>query len=263
MASSTHRFTEGPLAPYRELKERSARRESFHFAICEGNHLVDLALQEAAKGGLQVRSVLVSAARRGDWQDRIPAGTEFLVLAEADLHALLGYSFHRGVLACVDPPAERPEGDLAACERLLVLPRLDQETNLGLLLRSGAALGMDGVLVGPGVSIWARRTIRTSMGGVFRIPVWQRPDPAPLLAAWRAVGGETVAAAVGLGCDDARHWRPESRTALVLGAEDHGLDAAWLARADRCVRIPMRREMDSLNVAAAGAILMERLCGGS
>lgn len=249
------------LQPYRALKARSARRESFTLAICEGAYLVETVLEEALAGRLRIRSILVAESRQEVWAERIPAGTDLLVLPDADLHGLLGFSFHRGVLACVEPPAERPRSEFAECDRLLVLPRIDQEENLGLLLRSAAALGMDGVLLGGGVSLWARRTLRTSMGGVFRIPVWQRNEPAPLLEEWLAGGGETVAAALGPGCEDARRWRPAARTALLLGSEDRGLDSAWLARAQRRVALPMARGMDSLNVAAAGAILMERLCG--
>lgn len=251
------------LDPYRDLKARSARREPFPLAICEGSYLVESALEDAAAGRLRIRSLLVSESRQRDWAGRIPAGTELLILPDEALHSLLGFAFHRGVLACAEPPAERPLPDLLACKRLLVLPRIDQEENLGLLLRSAAALGMDGVLLGWGASLWARRTLRTSMGGAFRIPIWQREDPAPLLEAWQSTGGETVAAALGPDCEDSRRWSPAVRTALMLGPEDRGLEEAWLARAQRRLSIPMSRGMDSLNVAAAGAILMDRLCGGA
>lgn len=261
MADSKVPPTEEKLAPYRDLKTRSARRESYTLAICEGAYLVETALQEAMAGRVRLHSILVSESRRLDWAGRVPPGTDFLSLADSDLQALLGFAFHRGVLACVEPPAERPIAELVACQRLLVLPRIDQEENLGLLLRSAAALGMDGVLLGGGVSLWSRRTLRTSMGGAFRIPVWQREDPAELLHTWQSAGGETVAAALGAGCEDARHWKPHPRTALMLGPEDRGLEDAWLARAQRRVSIPMARGMDSLNVAASGAILMERMCG--
>ena len=254
---------EEELTPYRNLKARSARREPYSLAICEGAYLVELALQEARTGRLRLRSVLVSESRRPDWMERVPPGTDLLTLPDQDLQALVGFAFHRGVLACVEPPVEKPISDLVACQRLLVLPRIDQEENLGLLLRSAAALGMDGVLLGGGVSLWSRRTLRTSMGGAFRIPVWQREDPFELWHTWQFSGGETVAAALGAGCEDARHWRPHPRTALMLGPEDRGLEDVWLARAQRRVSIPMARGMDSLNVAASGAILMERICGPS
>jgi tRNA G18 (ribose-2'-O)-methylase SpoU len=263
MDTSSLRPGDGRLDPYRDLKARSARREDFSLAICEGAYLVASALEEAAAGRLRVRSLLVAEPRRQEWAGQLPPGADLLVLPEAELQSLLGFGFHRGVLACVEPPVEKPVAELLACNRLLVLPRIDQEENLGLLLRTAAALGMEGVLLGRGASLWARRTLRTSMGGAFRIPVWQREDPSALLQAWQSVGGETVAAALGPGCEDSRRWRPAARTALMLGPEDRGLEVAWLARAQRRLRIPMAGGMDSLNVAAAGAILMDRLCGGA
>ena len=123
---------------------------------------------------------------------------------------------------------------------------------------------MEAVLTGHGPSPFDRRSVRVSMGAAWRIPVLQEPDLGPLLEAWRAwAPGEAVAAAPdarrpgdrGLAAD-----RPH-RTALVLGPEDKGLDAAWLDRCDRHVVIPMAHGMDSLNVAAAGAIFMHWLAG--
>jgi tRNA G18 (ribose-2'-O)-methylase SpoU len=88
-------------------------------------------------------------------------------------------------------------------------------------------------------------------------------DPWARLLDWRAAepGSEVVAAALTETAEDARLWRPAARCALVMGPEDTGLDAEHLARCDRAVAIPMASGMDSLNVAAAGAILMFRMTG--
>jgi tRNA G18 (ribose-2'-O)-methylase SpoU len=154
--------------------------------------------------------------------------------------------------------------ELFKVRRLLVLPRLYDSENLGLLLRSAAALGLDGVLAGPGPGQWTRRTVRVSMGAVWRIPVWRSEDPWGLLADWRAAKpeSEVIAAALTQGAVDARDWRPLHRCALVMGPEDTGLDSGQMALCDRTVAIPMSSGMDSLNVAAAGAILMFRMMEG-
>ena len=72
----------------------------------------------------------------------------------------------------------------------------------------------------------------------------------------------TVMVDAPLRAEDARTWRPAARCALVMGPEDKGLDADQLAHCDRAVAIPMASGMDSLNVAAAGAILMFRMIEG-
>lgn len=252
-----------PWEPYRDLRFAGSRRHPEHGEcfIAEGRILVEDLLRAAGAGQVQVVSVAATTRAARGVQERMPPGAELLVAPEAELQDLAGFAFHRGLMACVRVPAPPPMEDLPRVERLLVLPRLFDNENLGLLLRSAAALGLNGVLAGPGPGLWNRRTVRVSMGAVWRIPVWRLEDPWAPLATWRAANprGEVVAAALTENAQDVRTWRPKTRCALVMGSEDTGLDAAQLAQCDRAVAIPMASGMDSLNVAAAGAILMFRM----
>ena len=252
-----------PWEPYRDLRF-AGTREHPEFGTCfiaEGRILVEDLLEAGRSGRVKVISVAATTAAAGAIRDRLPVGTELLTADPAVLSELAGFPFHRGLMACAQVPAPPPESILPETRRLLVLPRLYDTENLGLLLRSAAALGLDGVLAGPGAGQWTRRTVRVSMGAVWRIPVWRTESPWDLLAAWKAAdpASEIVAAALTPAAEDAYSWCPAPRTALVLGPEDTGLDEAALARCDRAVAIPMASGMDSLNVAAAGAILMFRL----
>ncbi len=253
------------FAPYAQLHgaKTLTHPEAGPCFVCEGRFLVEEALKDADR--LQILSVLASDRAASGFAERLPTDVPLLSLPDAELEALVGFPFHRGVLACVAIPTEPSLETLHAARHLLVLPRLDNVDNLGNLLRTGAALGIDGVLAGSGPSPFDRRSVRVSMGAAWRIPVWQRSDEtelAALLAGWQSTAvGEVAAAALR---DDAvalADWRPTAASALVLGPEGPGLDAAWLDRCDRVVRIPMARGMDSLNVAAAGAILMARQLG--
>lgn len=250
--------------PYRHLHgaKGSLHPEIGPCFVCEGRFLVESALAAGLAGKLRVLSVLASPEVAEGLADRVPEGTRILSLEEEELQTLVGFPFHRGLLCAVATPPEPPEAHLLATKRLVVLPHVDNVDNLGLILRSAAALGMDGVLTGRGPGVFERRTVRVSMGAAWTLPVWQREDPAPLLEAWRTLGGECVGAALAPSALDARLWNPASRTALILGPEAHGLDRPWLARCDRLVAIPMAKGMDSLNVAAAGAILMFRMMEG-
>lgn len=228
--------------------------------ICEGRYLVDEALKAARSGSLRVLSVLATPAAARSFEDRLPEGANLLVAEDEQLERLLGFAFHRGVLCCVQRPPDPDEAVILEARRLLVLPHLDNVDNLGQLLRTAAALGMDAILMGRGPGPFDRRTVRVSMGAAWRIPVLQADSPQTWLARWRThAPGEVVGAALLPTALDAMEWRPHRRTALVLGPEDKGLDADWLAQCDRQVMIPMARAMDSLNVAAAGAILMHRM----
>ncbi|HWQ08538.1 MAG TPA: RNA methyltransferase [Holophaga sp.] len=231
--------------------------------ICEGRYLVREALASGRDGKLNVLSVLSSQAQAEDWRALLPSGTRLLVAEASFLEELLGFQFHRGVLCCVQQPPPPDEARLLGADCLLVLPRLDNVDNLGQLLRTAAALGVDAIAVGRGPGPFERRTVRVSMGAAWRIPVSVGQDLPGLLARWRAWDpsrpAEVVGAALVPGALPAHLWHPAPRTALVLGPEDRGLDADWLAACDRHVVIPMANAMDSLNVAAAGAILMFRM----
>lgn len=255
-----------PWEPYRDLRFAGTRLHPNHGPcfIVEGRILVEDLLGSAARGGPRVVSVAATPAVAEALADRLPPGVELLVAGAPQISELAGFPFHRGVMACAAVPPPPPAEALVGARRLLVLPRLHDSENLGLLLRSAAALGLDGVLAGPGPGLWSRRTVRVSMGAVWRIPVWREEDPWPALAGWRAAGpdAEVVAAALVPGAEDARAWAPAPRCALVMGPEDTGLDAGQLAHCDRIVAISMASGMDSLNVAAAGAILMFRMGGG-
>jgi tRNA G18 (ribose-2'-O)-methylase SpoU len=94
------------------------------------------------------------------------------------------------------------------------------------------------------------------MGTVWKLPLWRVEDVWASLEAWKVEDGKMVAAALTPECIPVQQWAPAPRTALVLGPEGPGLAQEDLARCDQTVRISMAEGVDSLNVAAAGAILM-------
>ena len=252
-----------PWDPYRDLRFAGEREHPDHGTcfIAEGRILVEDLLGAARVGRVKVISVAATTSAAAEIRALLPVGAQLLTAEPSALSELAGFPFHRGLMACAQVPSPPSVSTLREARRLLVLPRLYDSENLGLLLRSAAALGLNGVLAGPGPGLWTRRTVRVSMGAVWRIPVWRTEDPWRLLAEWKAAesGSDVIAAALTKGAEDARDWRPASRCALVMGPEDTGLDESQLARCDRAVAIPMASGMNSLNVAAAGAILMFRM----
>jgi tRNA G18 (ribose-2'-O)-methylase SpoU len=224
--------------------------------VAEGRILVEDLLAWGRAGKAKVVAVLAETGQAEAVRPLLPAGTALLTAGRAELEALAGFPFHRGLLAAATVPAPPGLDQLQRCQRLLVLPAVADVQNLGQLLRTAAALGLDGALLGPGPDPFSRRCVRVSMGSAWKLPLWREDDVWAALAAW---DGEIVAAALAPGSIPLREWRPGPRTALVLGAEGPGLPAEALARCGRSVRIPMAEGVDSLNVAAAGAILMHWL----
>ena len=173
---------------------------------------------------------------------------------------VVGFHLNRGVLAVADRPAPVDAAALAARGRVLaVLEGVNDHENLGALFRNAAALGVDGVLLGPHCADpLYRRSVRVSMGHVLRLPFATLPADPPWpgsLDLLRAGGRRIVA----LSPRPSARPLPAAglaggRIALLLGAEGPGLTEAALAAADEWVRIPMADGVDSLNVATAAAL---------
>lgn len=227
--------------------------------VAEGRILVEDLLAWGRAGKVEVVAVLAETASADAVRPLLPEGAELIVATPAEVEALAGFPFHRGLMAAAKVPAQPGDDRLRACRRLLALPSVSDAENLGQLLRTAAALGLDGALLGPGPDPFSRRVVRVSMGTAWKLPLWRRDDVWAALDEWKAEDGDVVAAALAGGSVPAGDWRPAPRTALVLGPEGPGLSAADLARCGRIVRIPMAPGVDSLNVAAAGAILMHRM----
>ena len=183
---------------------------------------------------------------------------------DALLSRLTGYPLTRGVLCAMRRPAPNSaESVCANARRVAVLEGIVDTTNIGAIFRSAAALGMDAVLLTPTCcDPLNRRAVRVSMGTVFQVP-WARFDtwPEKGLRTLNALGFRTAAMALtddSIAIDDPA-LAVEERLAIVLGTEGDGLASGTIAQCDYTVKIPMTHGVDSLNVAAAGAVAFWQL----
>lgn len=184
------------------------------------------------------------------------------------LTRLTGFHLTRGVLCAMRRPKLLSAEEIAAgAKRIAVLENIMNPTNLGAIFRSAAALGMDAVLLTPEcTNPLYRRSVRVSMGTVFQVP-WAYLGDAPV--DWPAHGMERLkrmgfkTAAMALRDDSVGIDHPalmaEDKLAVVLGTEGDGLANETIAACDYTVRIPMSHGVDSLNVAAAGAVAFWQL----
>ncbi|HAN23416.1 MAG TPA: rRNA methyltransferase, partial [Microbacterium ginsengisoli] len=188
------------------------------------------------------------------------ASVPVYVVAPDVAETLTGYAVHRGALAAMHRPPDRPLADVLADARtVLVLEDLVDHTNVGAAFRAAAGLGADAVLVSERCADpLYRRSVRVSMGTVFQVP-WTRLPAWPEARDSLHAAGVTIAALAladdAVGLDVFAATRAE-RVALVMGAEGDGLSRRALAAADTVVTIPMAGGVDSLNVASAAAVAL-------
>ena len=180
------------------------------------------------------------------------------------LAALTGYTLTRGVLCAMRRPVSSPVDDICRdARRLVVIDGVTDTTNIGAIFRSAAALGIDAVLLTPtSCDPLNRRAVRVSMGSVFLVPwTWIEGLVTPTL---NALGFVTAAMALSddsISLDDPK-LKSEPRLAIIMGTEGDGLSREAITAADHVVRIPMKHNVDSLNVAAAAAVAFWELRKG-
>ena len=184
------------------------------------------------------------------------------------LETLTGYSLSRGVLCAMRRPERTAVEQVCAnARRVAVLENIVDSTNIGALFRSAAALGMDAVLLSPSCcDPLCRRAVRVSMGSVLLVPWAYLGDtaadwPEQGLTRLRKLGFRTAAMALGentVSITDPA-LEAEERLAILLGTEGTGLQPDTVAGCDYKVMIPMAHQVDSLNVAAAGAVAFWQL----
>ena len=256
--------TEDPrLAEYRELVE-PARTRARGLFVAEGR-LVVRRLLEGQR--FRVHSLLVSEAARAGLEDLLPgleATAPVFVCPVEWFEPITGFNLHRGCLAlAVRPPVACWEDVARAAHSLVVLDGVGNADNVGGVFRNAAAFGVDGVLLSPSCGDpFYRKSIRTSMGAVLRVPHAVAGDWPASVDRLRTLGFTVAALTPRQPSEPIYEWTKgsiPSRWALVVGAEGPGLSEAVEASADRRLRIPITAEVDSLNVAVATGIALSVL----
>ena len=226
------------------------------------------AVMEALKSGRGINKLLVASGdREGSVREIIALARERGLLVEMVernvIEAIAGGRRHQGVLAYVSPvPYVALEDILAAAGAkekepfLLLLDELEDPHNLGALLRTADAAGVDGVLIPRRRSCPLSATVaKTSAGAVEYVPVARIGNIVQTLKTLKKQGFWVV----GADMEGTQTYTEAGLTdplVLVIGGEGHGLSRLTRENCDFLVRLPMQGHINSLNASVAGSILM-------
>lgn len=237
---------------WRKLHTRKERDKTGTFLI-EGFHLIE----EALKNKQQILELIVGeeTSLPNYWNlDEV----DLYFVTDEIVHSLAETETTQGVFAVYRQHDSADEWK--HWKRVLLLDAVQDPGNLGTIIRTADAAGMDGIVLGDGtVDAFNAKTLRSSQGSIFHIPVLRGK-----IGEWTDKLKSMEIPVYGTALDDSlafREVQPQPHFALLLGNEGNGVSPEHLAKTDQNLYIPIHGKAESLNVAIAAGILLYHLRG--
>ena len=239
---------QNPLCTHlRKLSSSAAYRRQCGEFLCDSPKL----LQEALLWGSELHTVVVTA---GTEAPPLPKGVRLVEVPADVMRSVSPMETPQGTLFICAIHTE-PLPEMLAGRRYVVLDTLQDPGNVGTILRTADAFHADGMfLVNGCADLYNPKTLRATIGAVFRCPVWT-VGVEELSALLKRSGIPLYGAALREDTLDARQ-ADYSRCAIAIGSEGRGLTEDVLALCDRTIKIPMSEHCESLNAAAAATVLL-------
>jgi len=230
-------------------------RVKFQSLVIEGEHLV----QEAFTAGLKLKALMVRQGLEENVKGKfdLPPNVPLYSLSPSLFDELMETETPQGIAAEVEIPQWSPEALFRKEGRVthLVLDAIQDPGNLGTIIRTAKAAGVDAIWLGKGtVDPFNSKVVRAAMGALFRIPLIQE-DLKECLPFLKKQGLTILSASPRAGRYHFEFAYPE-RVAILLGNEGQGVNSSHLVWVDEEIQIPMPGEVESLNVSITSAILL-------
>lgn len=235
------------------LRERRGRKKSGRFLV-EGTREVLRALEAGWKP--ETLFVEESLTARNPVRERAEDVADVVAYVGADVYAKLAMREDReGLVAVFEiPDASLERLTLGETPLILGAVGVEKPGNVGALLRSADAFGVDAFVVEGGTDLWNPNAVRASLGCLFTVPIATAESGG--LVPWLQSRGLVVVAAAVDGNEEPADVDFRRSVAIVLGSESVGLAGHALESADHRVRVPMHGRADSLNVSVSAGVLL-------
>ena len=230
-----------------KLKKKKDRDKT-GLALIEGIHLID----EAYQSGLDIEQLFVVDPSRTDEQ-LIEYAYETFEINLKVAEALSGTVTPQGFFAVI----KKPEYDISTAKQVLLIDRIQDPGNLGTLIRTADAAGIDLIVMEKGTADpYQDKVLRVSQGSVFHIPVMSESLQIFIDTFDGPIYGTALDEAVSF-----KEIEAQDTFALILGNEGEGVNETLLNSTTQNLTIPIYGKAESLNVAIAGSILLYQLKG--
>ncbi|WP_249870921.1 TrmH family RNA methyltransferase [Oceanobacillus saliphilus] len=233
---------------WKKLHKRKERANTGLFMV-EGFHL----LEEAIKSDWEINEIIVlEGTMLPEWAADFPIES----VSENVMAHISQTTTPQGVLAVMAMKKQK----VYSGNHFLIIDSVQDPGNLGTIIRTADAAGMDAIILGEGtVDLYNDKVIRATQGSIFHIPIYEANLFEELEHLKRK--GFSIWATALLNATNYNETVPEEKVAIVLGNEGAGVQDELLERADRIVTIPIYGKAESLNVSIAAGILMYHLKG--
>ena len=242
------------------LGSAKARKESGRFVL-EGARLC----ADAVDSGVTVEAAFLTERAEQTYPEQTRAvrqAAETVYEIPENLATYIGDTQHpQGVFCiCVPPPAHLSAESLPKTGRFLVLENVRDPGNLGTIIRTAEAFGIDGLLLSAECcELFSPKVLRGSMGGALRLPVATVPDLPAAIVRWNEQGFRTIACVADASATPLPKMPLGDGCMLFIGNEANGITPQTLAACTAHMTIPMKGRAESLNAAVAACIALWEL----
>lgn len=235
------------------LIKRAKERKKQGVFVVEGKKM----LQEAPKEWVQ-KVYLAERLWNTGGMEALLADYDYEVVSDQVFNSMADTKTPQGILAVVRMPIYTPDSLLKDRQtHLLVLESIQDPGNLGTMLRTGEGAGVTGILMNhTTVDLFSPKTIRSTMGSIYRVPYYITEDLSGTLVALKQRKITLYAAHLqGAVTYDTPDYT-KTGTAFLIGNEGNGLTEETAELADVRIKIPMEGQVESLNAAISASLLM-------
>lgn len=184
-------------------------------------------------------------------------GVKILRVDEKKAQSMARGGAHQGFLAKVRPIELKSLSELKKLDFLLVLVGVTDMGNIGSIIRSAYSMGAGGLILSGSKTFNLEGAVKSSSGAIFELPIGVIANPLDLANELKLENFVLYGAV--LDGDKSKSLRVDDKKALFMGSESEGLPNRLVEKLDKKVTIEMKNDFDSLNVAIATAILIDRM----
>ncbi len=241
--------------------DKSKYREEFGLFLAEGKKL---ALEAISENCAKYLLVCEDVFEREDIQAVIGKADgiiRIIVLSRPAFGKITTESAPQGIIAVCSFPEKHIAGDECTAEyfnnkRIFILDGIRDPGNLGTILRSAVAFGIDAVVMGDCADVYSPKTVRAAMGALFKLQLVICDDLASCVLKLKNEGRRVLGAVLSENALELGDYSLSSSDAVIIGNEGHGISEAVLSVCDGYLKIPMEVNCESLNAGIAASVIM-------